>query len=343
VTLEVLRAGVLSTVQDRGRPDLGALGIAPGGAADPWSMAVANRLLGNGPDAAVLEMTLAGPALRAERPMVVAIAGADLGAVLAAGGQPVRPGSTVLLAAGDVLDFPGPAARGARAYLAVPGGIDVPIVLGSRSTALGAGFGGVEGRALRTGDRLVACGAQGERASSAMADHHARTARWPGPLHAAGADPNLPDPLAVRVLPGPHVTPGSEPLAALRDGHWTVSVTGDRTGLRLAGGLLPGDFTGELASLGVTWGAVQVPPDGAPIVLLTDHQPTGGYPVLAVVIVADRPRLAQLRPGDPLRFVPSNPRAAVDALRIQRAIFAEMDRRLHDDARWEELWRSAGG
>jgi allophanate hydrolase subunit 2 len=358
MTLVVLEPGILTTVQDLGRPGLGAVGLPPGGAADRWSMGVANRLLGNPPDAAVLEMTLAGPVVRAEQAVVLAVAGADLGAVVAGSGRRVPPGTTVSLAAGDVLAFPGPAADGIRAYLAVPGGIDVPVVLGSRATALPAGFGGTDGRPLRSGDRLksLATGTgrrgapgpgpePGAATEPAMAPTGATSGavRWPGPLHAAAADPRDPDPSVIRVMPGPHATgAGAAAFAALLAGSWRVALASDRAGLRLAGPALPGSHTGTLASHGVTWGSVQVPPDGWPIVLLADHQPTGGYPVVAVAILADHPRLGQLGPGDALHFVRCDVAGAVAALRAQQAALVEAERQLHDDARWEELWHSAG-
>jgi biotin-dependent carboxylase-like uncharacterized protein len=355
VTLEVLEPGLLTTVQDGGRPGLGPIGVPVGGAVDRWSMAVANRLLGNPYHAAVLEMTLVGPVLRAGVAVTIAIAGADVGAtVLPAGlpaGRSVRPGTTVRLAAGDVVSFPGPAMDGARAYLALPGGIDVPEALGSRATVLGSSFGGLAGRALRVGDRVA------WRASSnpfgdaspgggAWSPEPAPTLRWPGPLQAGDVDPELSDAGSVRVLPGPAaVRSGDRDLAALLATNWTVSPDSDRTGLRLLGQPLrggPGPVAGELASHGVTWGAIQVPPDGLPIVLLADHQPTGGYPVVAAVIAADHPRLGQRRPGDALRFVLTDVTGAVRVLRRQADALAEADRRLHDDARWEELWHRAG-
>ncbi len=326
--LEVLDPGLLLAVQARGRPGLATEGVTPGGAADGWSMAVANALLGNDLGAAVLEATLLGPTVRALAPVTVAIAGTMPGRVVGTG-QPVPPGSSVTLAAGEDLALEA-AVDGARGYLAIPGGIDVPVVLGSRSTALGAAFGGLEGRALRAGDRL------GARPAATLV---VPGAHWPGPP----SPPRVTTTSPLRVLAGPHAAElGPDALRALVDGAWTVSPAGDRVGLRLAGRPLPGLATGELASHGVVTGAVQVPPDGMPIVLLVDHQPTGGYPVVAVVITADLPRLGQLAPGAPVAFRLVTTVDARAALARTDAAFADAHAHLREAAGWDELWRGAG-
>ncbi len=326
---EVLDPGFLTTVQDAGRPGLGSLGISPGGAADPWSLAVANACAGNGPGDAGLELTLGGPVLRVLQPVTIAVGGADLGGRVEDIGHLLSPGVATPLRAGWTVSFPGPSTGGARAYLAVAGGFAVPTVLGSRSTALGAGFGGLDGRALRAGD-LLSVGAP-------AADRVRPAARWPGPLFAPRGG-------AVRVLRGPHedlVDP--DLLQVMAESDWTVTGSSDRMGLRLDGPPLPGSPTGELASHGVTWGAVQVPPDRRPIVLLADHQPTGGYPVIAVVITADLPALGQLGPGDAVRFELTDLPVARRALAAQRSAFAEAVGQVRDAARWDELWYSARG
>ena len=327
--LEVVDGGVQASVQDGGRPDLGPLGIAPGGAADPWSMTVVNALLDNEPGAAVVEWTLAG-AVRALRPVTLALAGADLGAMVRDRNLPVAPGSTVTLGAGEILALGGgPTGAGARAYLAVPGGIDVPLVLGSRATALGAGFGGLDGRALRSGDRLHA-GAPG---GSLRRDER----RWPG----AAAAP-LPAGIPLRVMPGPHADRlGPSILEMLLDGAWSVSAASDRVGLRLEGPSIT-RATAEVASHGVVTGAIQLPPDGRPIVLLPDRQPTGGYPVVAVVIAADRARLGQAIPGDRLRFTLVTPSDARRAAAVGEAAFEAILHQVRDADRWDDLWRHAG-
>jgi antagonist of KipI len=340
---EVVEPGLLTTVQDDGRPGLGHLGVPTSGAADPWSLAVANRLLGNDAGAAALELTLLGPTLRVLRPIVVALAGADLGATIEPGGRRLRPGRSQRLAAGVTLDFPPTARRGPgfRAVLAVPGGFDVPIVLGSRSTCLAGGFGGLDGRPLRPGDRLAARPAStagGVR--DGLADPLAAGLAWPdGPL---AEHPGRDGAWRVRVLAGPGEDPGSASLRALAAGRWTVLPASDRMGLRLDGPSIEGGPAGTLTH-GVTWGTVQLPPDGRPIVLLADHQPTGGYPVVAVAITADRPVLGQAGPGDRLRFELATADDARAAEQDRRAHLAAGVAALRAAADADEPWRSARG
>jgi allophanate hydrolase subunit 2 len=161
--LEVVEPGLLTSIQDGGRPGLTAEGVTRGGAADRWSLAVANALVGNPPDAAALELTVAGPTLQPLRAVTVGLAG-TIGGRISSSGLAIAPGAAFTLQPGDTLHLDGPV-TGARGYLAIPGGIDVPAVLGSRSTALGAGFGGFEGRALRAGPCGNLGGAPGVRDS----------------------------------------------------------------------------------------------------------------------------------------------------------------------------------
>ena len=333
--LQVLEAGVLTSIQDAGRSDWTHVGVPVGGACDPWSLAVANLLVGNDAGAATVEMTLVGATFAVRTPITVGLAGADLGGTVRESGRSLMPGRTHRLEAGSTIAFPGdpdPAARagartGARAYVALPGGIDVPLVLGSASTALGAGFGGLDGRRLRAGDVLRAAldgdAVPGpEVAWPALADD---------PLAAAVADP-------LRLLPGP--APGMEAIVAAG---WQVATASDRVGLRLDGPPLPRAASGELLSHGVVRGAIQMPPGGAPIVLLADHQTTGGYPIAAVVITADHPRLGQLRPGASVRFTATTIGHARDALARQREALARGTAALRAGSAWDELWQSAGG
>ena len=330
--LEVVEAGLLTTIQDLGRPGWGGLGVPEGGAADPWSHRIANRLVGNDEDAATIEITFAGPRLRALQPTIVALAGADLGASIARG-------HAVRLSEGEELRIPGPAVgSGARAYLAVAGGIDLPEVLGSRSTCLAGGFGGVDGRPLREGDRLLAGAPAVPRSRTAReATLRPRAAPWPAdPIAPQRRDPD--GTALLRALPGLH--------GALPDATFRVGAASDRMGLRLE----PADARdasratplAHVTSHGVVRGAVQLPPDGRPIVLMADHQPTGGYPVVAVVIAADLAALGQLAPGDRVRFEPVDRRTARAALDDQRATWALALAHLRSDDTWDELWHSAG-
>ncbi len=327
---EVVDGGLLTTVQDAGRPETTRLGVPVSGAADPWSLAVANLLAGNDAGAAALELTAVGPTLRALRPVTIAVAGADLGG--RGNGRRLTPGRTHRLAAGDVLEFPGrgssdPTAGGWRTYLAVPGGIEAEVVLGSRSTCLAGGFGGIAGRALRPGDVI-----------DAGASITSPERVWPTPegtVLGASTEPVRP---VLRVLGGPD--PG---LEALLGGAWRVAASSDRVGTRLEGRALPDGIGGETTTFGVPWGAIQIPPDGRPIVLGPDHQTTGGYRVVGVVISADRAILGQLGPGAAARFETTSPDAAIAALRSQRRALLDGAAALRDDDRWAALAAAAGG
>ncbi len=332
--LEVLEPGLLTTVQDGGRPGFGSLGVPEGGAADRRSLAVANLFLGNRADAPALECTLVGPRLRVLEAVTVALAGADLGARIDETGERVAPGTARPLDPGWTLTLPGPADGGARAYVAVPGGIVVPTVLGSAATLVGAGLGGIEGRALRAGDVIMAAATGGGAADKA--------AYWPGATTRRAGPAGTATEL--RITAGPHgIGPEDPRLDALTATTWTVDPRSDRMGVRFDGPPLPGTWTGELATIGVLPGAIQVPPDGRPIALLVDAQPTGGYQVPAVVIRADLPALGQVGPGDAVRFVLVSPASARAALRAAHDELHDVAEHLREGARWDDLWRSARG
>ena len=301
--IEVVEPGLLTSVQDpRGRWGSQRFGVATGGALDPYAARVANHVVGNAPDAALLEITWDGPVLRFSDAATIAVAGADFETDVA--GRPVARLRASDVRPGESVSF-GTLVSGARAYLAVDGGIDVPLVLGSRSTDLRGGFGGFEGRALRAGDRLRI--GTSRRESSVGVTATAATASFDGPI---------------RILPGPHLDSfDPDVLDALCAEPWRCSPQADRMGCRLDGAPLARGGAGEIPSLGLPSGAIQLPADGRPIVLLADHQPTGGYAVPAVVIGADLRLLAQRLPGDEVRFVLTSQDAAIQAL-------AELDREL---------------
>lgn len=328
--LEVVEAGPPATIQDTGRPGWAHLGVPADGAADPWSLAIANLLVGNDAGSAAIELTFAGPRLRALTPVRVALAGAELHARVEPGGRPVPRGVPASLGAGDELVVPGPAAPGGglRAYLAVAGGIDVPVVLGSRSTCLAGGFGGLDGRALRVADRLRVGVVPRESAASG----------WPTePIAPRHRDRD--GTIVLRVVAGP------EPSLAARlaDRRWGVSAASDRMGIRLEAVGEPLDAPADhVTSHGVVHGTIQVPPDGRPIALLAAHQPTGGYPVAGVTIAADLPTLGQLAPGDRVRFEVLTLADARAALLARRADWDAAVEVIRADAPWHDLWRSAG-
>jgi biotin-dependent carboxylase-like uncharacterized protein len=347
MSLEVMEPGFLTTVQDAGRPDWTHVGVPTGGACDRWSLAIANLLAGNPPGAAALEMTLVGGAYRATTSLRIGLAGAELGGHVRETGRLLIPGRSHLVAAGSTIAFPGfaDADAGARAYLAIPGGIDVPEVLGSRATALAAGFGGLEGRALRPGDVIASYGDTG-RASGPRNSTQSRFSGQPWPESiwpADDADRDLDAP--IRIIGGPWI--GIDDLVGRP---WRVAAGSDRVGLRLEGPPIRAegrsmdlDDRADLPSFGVIPGSIQVPPDGAPIVLLADAQTTGGYPVVAVAIAAEMPRLGQLRPGAEVRFAEVTIAAATDALRRHQAALERGAKILHESAAWDDAWQGAGG
>lgn len=278
--IEVVRGGLLTTVQDLGRAGFRALGVPAGGALDGVSLRVANLLVGNLEGAGALEVTLRGPSLRFQADGVVALAGAP--GPLTLDGVPAPFCAPLTVRAGQLLQL-GALQSGARAYLAVRGGLRAWDVLGSRATDLRGAFGGFEGRALRRGDALS--------------------------VEASGARPAVP-----RLRVAPELVANAAPVTVLRalagpeesdldwTAHeWTVGPASDRMGLRLHGPLLRAPPAAG-ASEAVVPGVVQLPPNGQPIVLLADAGTHGGYARPLVVIRADLPRAGQLRPGDRMRF-----------------------------------------
>lgn len=298
--LTIVDPGMAVAVQDRGRYGLRRFGVPVAGALDATLLACANALLGNSPEAAGLELLVAGPALAArDGAVAVALAGEVSAQRVGADGaaSSVKPWNAVVLAPGESIRI-GPPRRGI-AYLAVSGGIQSAPMLGSRSTYRRAGLG----RFLEKGGTLPC--------SAPVALHRGKTWRWEdGPI---------------RVLPGPqddHFPP--ESLDALERGSFKIGPASDRMGLRLSGEapLRHNDKGAEIPTDGVVPGAIQVPGDGQPIVLLADGQTTGGYAKIATVISADLPRLGHLRPGDEVRFKRVTRAEARQALLERQAAFA---------------------
>jgi antagonist of KipI len=287
MTIEVREAGPLTTVQDLGRYGWSHLGISAGGAADSLSLRIANLLVGNDAGAAALEMTLKGGRFYFPEPAVIAIAGSDFQA--RRNGQPIAPWHSYRLDSGDELQF-GFTRQGARAYLAIRGGIAVPLWLGSAATLLGAAAGGYLGRALRPGDHL-------EVGPTDPTCHSTYLARQATPVFVPE------NPATLLLLEG-------QDWNALDDrsrqeflsAEFTVTEHSNRAGLRLRGPSLTLPGHPEPLTEGVVWGTIQVPPSGQPVILMNDQQTTGGYPKVAHVIASDWPRLGQLRPGDHVRF-----------------------------------------
>ncbi|MFF2024652.1 biotin-dependent carboxyltransferase family protein [Streptomyces sp. NPDC058171] len=280
----VVRPGALTTVQDRGRPGYAHLGVPRSGALDPPAAALANRLVGNPEECAVLETTVTGCTVRPRHGVLAAVTGAPCRVTV--DGRPGGWGSARWVPAGAVLDL-GPATAGVRSYLALGGGVAVDPVLGSRSTDLLSGLGRPP---LGAGD-VLALGPG--RPPVGRVD----TAPQPGP---PGAHRDLV--LGVRFGPRADWFTAAA-LHVLTTCAYRVSPASNRVGLRTEGPALQRAVAGELPSEGLVLGAVQVPPDGRPVVFLADHPTTGGYPVVAVVREADLPAVAQAAPGTPVRFV----------------------------------------
>ncbi len=302
--LAVLRPGMLTTVQDRGRHGLQHLGVVPGGAMDQIGHDIANALVGNPASAATLEITLLGPELQFAGDALIALCGARFDATIE--GRRVPLDRPVLVAAGSRLTL-GRALRGCRAYLAIAGGIAVDEVLGSRSTYLPAGFGGLAGRALRAGDQIPLAEDSAHLARERFAvlgpgidlGRGMLSVRWFAPpltvINQAGRE--------FAVLPGRHHDRfTAKALEALYQSSWRVSPDSNRMGFRLTGPKLETDGKLEIISEPTCLGTVQVPANGTPIVLMADHQTTGGYPKIAEVASVDIPALAQISPGEELRF-----------------------------------------
>ena len=294
--IRVRQPGIQTTVQDLGRPHWQEAGVPVGGAMDAQAHRIANLLVGNDADAAALECMLGGVALQFSTAALVALAGRDITASL--DGTPIVPWRAFRAAEGAVLALH----TGCRTTIAVAGGIDVPVILDGRGTSLRAGFGGWQGRAIRRDDELPL--GQPSPIADRIDDHLAcaslTVARW-----GAGPDllPAYNDAPTVRIIEGPQLTELDDASRALFLGDsFRIAPDSDRMGFRLTGHTLRLTTSREMLSSGVTAGTIQLPPGGAPIVLMADRQTTGGYPRLGDVIAADLPLMAQLRPGDSVRF-----------------------------------------
>jgi biotin-dependent carboxylase-like uncharacterized protein len=300
---EVLEPGILTTIQDLGRYGFSQFGVPPSGALDAFSFRVGNLLVGNREEEACLETTLMGLKIRALKEVVVAITGGDLYPAL--NEESLEMWRTHVLVEGDVIAFKKVRA-GCRAYLAVSGGLVVPSIMGSCSTYLSGHFGGLEGRKLRRGDIL-------------------HTVRTPASLNKLGIRfpldwaPPLEKEVSLRVIPGPqnhHFT--EEGFQTFSSSSYQVTPQCDRMGVRLEGPKIERrtDVEESIISEGLMSGAIQVPGDGKPIIILTELV-TGGYTKIATIISTDLPKVAQLKPGDQVRFTPIAIEEAHDLLKNQ--------------------------
>jgi len=319
---------MLTTVQDRGRWGSQDRGVPVAGPMDPRALRLANALVGNPADAAVLEITLVGPEIEFDDERLVVVTGAEF--ELSVDGRAERMNSAFSVHAGSVLRC-GHRRRGARACLAVAGGIAVPPVLGSRATHLPSAMGGLDGRPLKVGDRLP-LGKRGRESFSPLRK------RGRTPFQRAqneGYDPFLGDrettpvPFFIRVLPGPQLDRfAPDALDVLQSRPYTIDAASNRMGFRLTGPALKHAGTAEMLSDSIPFGAIQVPAAGQPILLMADRPTTGGYPNIATVISADIGIAGQLAPGDSISFVATTMRDAIAALIAQEQALMAFD----DDA-----------
>lgn len=292
MTLRVIEQGMMTTVQDLGRPGFGPIGVPPSGAADTLSLTIGNRLLGNPDRAAALECTLLAPSFTLDHDAWVCLTGATCPTARVAGTGGERPlpwCEPARVRAGEQIKLGG-ISNGARAYVCVSNGIGVPLVLGSRSTLASACLGGHGGRHLQKGDEIPVF----------ASTHTPRSVR--GDLHAMLRD-HL-NRRTIRVVPSLHADRfPSDAIERLASARYSVSEQSNRVGVRLKGPAVPiPDGSGSLASEPTVTGGIQIPGDAQPIVLGVDRPTTGGYPLLACVIRADLPALAMLRPRESVRF-----------------------------------------
>jgi antagonist of KipI len=291
--IEVLKPGFFTTIQDLGRWGYQSYGVGIAGALDPFALSAANLLVGNSEGAAGLEITLQGLSLKFHRESAVAIGGADLEPRIE--NLSIPTWTCVLAPSGSTLSFKG-RKSGVRAYLAVSGGIDVPQVMGSRSTYLLGKFGGLEGRALKAQDLLP------------VAPQPANFRDWVGRSFPEEMRPPYQKNPTLRVVLGPFEEFFlEESKKAFLSTPYTITAQSDRMGYRLQGTQIIRQKKEELITCGLAFGTIQVPPNGQPILLLVDRQTIGGYPIIATMILADLPLVAQSAPGDKLRFSAVSP------------------------------------
>ncbi|WP_088007299.1 biotin-dependent carboxyltransferase family protein [Indiicoccus explosivorum] len=294
--LTVRKGGPQTTVQDLGRTGYQRYGVIVSGAMDTYALRMANLLVGNNENEGGLEITLGGFSARFGQDGLVAVCGGEMSADL--DGRPVKLWRPLFVPAGAVLSFGAPK-TGCRAYVAVAGGIDVPLVMDSKSTYLRAEIGGFQGRALKTDDEVPVGSLSGpqRRTVAAMRERGFFQPKWAVP-----APPYSDDPI-IRVMPGRQFRLfDEESRVRLFSEPFTVSLQSDRMGLRLEGHTLSLEEKQELISEAVAFGSIQVPPDGQPIVLMADRQTAGGYPKIGQIASIDLPLAAQLKPGDRITF-----------------------------------------
>ena len=308
--IQVIKGGLMTTVQDAGRRGYQRFGMGVSGAVDVHAYVYANILVGNERNEAVLEATMVGPSLRFNSDAVIAVTGADLSPSL--DGKPCPMYEAVSVKAGSVLSF-GMMKSGCRAYIAFAGGLEIPLVMGSRSTYIKAGLGGYEGRRLKDGDEIAF-----RKPGTQPVNLEKR--KIPAELRKEEPQVSADDPITpgakeytVRVLMGPQDDRFTEAgLETFLNQPYKVTDQFDRMGCRLSGSKIEHVTDGNIITDGIAFGAVQVPDGGEPIIMLSDRQTTGGYAKIANVINVDMPLIAQAKTGDTIRFVKTDIDTAQD-------------------------------
>lgn len=297
-SIKIVKPGLLTTIQDLGRFGYQKYGMPVAGAMDSYSLMLANNLVGNRPNEACLEATAIGPEIEFEHKTYIAICGADMQPLI--NGVKAEMYSTILINSGDVLSFDG-LRNGFRTYISFAGGIDIPIIMGSKSTYLRGKIGGYNGRALQAGDNLR------------IFEISQRIAIKKTPFEQI---PIYSDNLTLRIIPGPEANRFTvNGLATFLNSTYTLSNECDRMGYRLDGDKIEHKLSPDIISSGIAFGTIQVPAHGQPIIMMADRQTTGGYARIANVISSDLPYLAQLQPGDTVNFEEVRMAQAMDLVR----------------------------
>ena len=283
--IRIHKAGILTTVQDLGRFGFQQYGMPVSGAMDTYSLKFANSLVGNNLNEACLEITAIGPTIEFDSDTFIAICGADMQAQI--NGIDIEMYKTIEVKRGEVLSFKG-LKKGFRTYFAIAGGIDVPMVMGSRSTYLRGKIGGFEGRALKNGDQLQLGMSTNKPQIKQISNEQI---------------PEYKNSFTARIIPGPESTYFTvQALTDFLKSEFVLSNHSDRMGYRLKGKTIQHKTTSEIISSGIAFGTIQIPPNGEPIIMMADRQTTGGYPRIATIISSDLPYLSQLQAGDKIRF-----------------------------------------
>ncbi|WP_326975523.1 biotin-dependent carboxyltransferase family protein [Caproicibacter sp. BJN0012] len=310
---EVLKPGLLTTVQDFGRTGYQKLGISPSGALDRRAMTLANLLVCNPAAEALLELTFTGPELRFTADNFIAVTGGDLSPAL--NGKPIARYAAHPVKAGDILSF-GQAKSGCRAYLAFAGGLGLPAVMGSKSTNLKCGFGGYQGRKLLAGDTIGFASPKKELPFFPL-----RTLE----------SPTFGGEVSLRVILGPQEDAFTEGgIRTFFGESYEVTPRFDRMGCALEGPTVECREKADIISDGIPDGAVQIPSSGKPIIMLADHQTTGGYTKIGTVASVDLPLLAQCKPGDSVRFERISVADAQKLLRKEAKKLRKLNRYLNE-------------